>query len=241
MSLKTVAKRWLPAALRESAMRARARVRDPYVISSYSQEGEELILRRIFADRGTGFYVDVGAHHPRRFSNTCTFYRSGWRGINVEPNPEAMRAFMRERKRDINLQIGVAAEAGTLCYFTFDEPALNTFDATLMQWRVKNTPYRVTGEIEIPVERLDVILRRHLPAGQAIDFLSIDVEGLDLAVLQSNDWSTFRPRCILVEVLATSLEGVLDSDMVRFLTGQRYQLFSKLYNTIVFRERSEAP
>ncbi len=40
----------------------------------YSQEGEDILLRRIFGDQTTGFYVDVGAHHPKRFSNTCYFY-----------------------------------------------------------------------------------------------------------------------------------------------------------------------
>lgn len=40
---------------------------------SWSQEGEDLILRRIFENKNTGFYVDVGAHHPKRFSNTIFF------------------------------------------------------------------------------------------------------------------------------------------------------------------------
>ena len=47
-----------------------------YSIKSYSQEGEDMILRRIFENRNNGFYVDVGAHHPRRFSNTYYFYKN---------------------------------------------------------------------------------------------------------------------------------------------------------------------
>ena len=55
---------------------------------SYAQEGEDLILyRMIYGKIDKGFYVDVGAHHPKRFSNTYFFYRKGWRGINVEPMP----------------------------------------------------------------------------------------------------------------------------------------------------------
>ena len=51
---------------------------DSYALKSYSQEGEDMILKRIFENQTTGFYVDVGAHHPKRFSNTYYFYKKGW-------------------------------------------------------------------------------------------------------------------------------------------------------------------
>ena len=47
----------------------------PWIINSYSQEGEDLVLQRIFANYKSGFYVDVGAHHPKRFSNTFLFIK----------------------------------------------------------------------------------------------------------------------------------------------------------------------
>ena len=54
--------------LRSALARLRARVFNIYATKSYSQEGEDMILPRIFAGKGHGFYVDVGAHHPCRFS-----------------------------------------------------------------------------------------------------------------------------------------------------------------------------
>jgi len=60
----------------------------PTSLKSYSQEGEDLILLRIFEKKRIGFYVDVGSHHPFRFSNTYLFYRLGWRGINIDANQE---------------------------------------------------------------------------------------------------------------------------------------------------------
>ncbi len=212
----------------------RARIFDTYAVRTHSQEGEDLILRRIFDGQARGFYVDIGAHHPRRFSNTHQFYLRGWSGINIDPNPEAVRALARERKRDVNLQLGVAEQAQTLRYHMFDEPALNTFDEALARWRVHNTPYRLIGTREVAVQRLDSILRRHLPPGQAIDFMSVDVEGLDLDVLRSNDWESFRPRCVLAEALGTTLEEVMSSEVFAFMQANRYRLFSKLYNTLVF-------
>jgi hypothetical protein len=49
---------------------------ESWLAPSYSQEGEDLILRRIFNGQGAGFFVDVGAHHPKRYSNTYYFYNS---------------------------------------------------------------------------------------------------------------------------------------------------------------------
>jgi FkbM family methyltransferase len=172
-----------------------------------------------------------------RFSNTHLFYRHGWRGINIEPNPEATRAFRLFRPRDITLQIGVSESAGALTYFCFDDPALNTFDAQLADARQTSSRYRVEKTMVIAVERLDAILSRHLPAGLPIDFMSIDVEGFDLPVLRSNDWTRFRPRCVLAEALGLSLDEALDSEVVRFMQQQDYEPFAKSFNTLMFRDR----
>lgn len=214
---------------------------DVYAQKSYSQEGEDMILRRIFEARRVGFYVDVGAHHPRRFSNTHFFYRRGWRGINIEPNPHAVREFRAVRSRDINLELGVSLRPGSLRYHLFDEPALNTFDEKVVESRLAGTPYRIVGTVDVAVEPLGSILARHLPAGQEIDFLSIDVEGFDLAVLQSNDWTRFRPYCVLVEALGVPLQHVAESEVFRFMIALRYELIAKTFNTLFFMRRAGNP
>jgi len=142
-------------------------MRDPKMRPSlcYSQEGEDLILDRLLEHRAEGFYVDVGAHHPVRFSNTYLFYRRGWRGINIDAMPGSMRKFERVRPHDINIECGVADNTGRLTYYRFDEPALNTFDATEAQLKNK-PPYRLLDTLEVSVERLDSLLERHLPAGR---------------------------------------------------------------------------
>jgi len=227
----------VPAAVKSVLSRLRASVFDIYAVKSYSQEGEDMILRRMFENKRRGFYVDVGAHHPSRFSNTRFFYQRGWRGINIEPNPDAMRAFRSARSGDTNVHSGVSDRAELLTYHVFDEPALNTFDADIVKSRLANTPYRLLKKIDIPVERLDDILARCLPPGREIDFLSVDVEGLDIAVLRSNDWRRFRPKCVLVEVLGMSLEEILHSDVFLFMKNQGYELFAKTFSTLIFRER----
>jgi hypothetical protein len=99
----------------------------PWVNRSWSQEGEDMALRRVFEKEKIGFYVDVGAHHPKRFSNTYFFYRMGWNGINIDAMPGSMKEFDKYRGRDINLELGVAKQEGILNSYVFNEPALNTF------------------------------------------------------------------------------------------------------------------
>ena len=137
----------------------------PYVADSYAQEGEDMILIRLLEGQRSGFYVDVGAHHPFRFSNTFRFYLRGWRGINIDPNPEASRLFASKRRRDTNLQMGVSDLPGSLAYHRFDESALNTFDAELAAHRQANTAYRLVGIDSVEVRRLDAVLDEYLPAG----------------------------------------------------------------------------
>lgn len=213
-------------------------LRDPNAHPSYSQEGEDLLLQRILHGVDRGFYVDVGAHHPWRFSNTYLFYQRGWTGINVEPNPDAQSLFAAHRSRDTNINCGIAETAGSLNYYSFDEPALNTFDESIVRDRQANTGYKLLGSQRVPVQRLESVLREHVPRGRRIDFLTVDVEGLDLAVLRSNDWENFRPRVVLAEALGSTLEDVLPGDMCGYMRSLNYVVFAKTYNTLFFVERN---
>jgi FkbM family methyltransferase len=210
-------------------------MRDPNMQSNlcYGQDGEDLILNRLLAGQAQGFYVDVGAHHPVRFSNTYLFYQRGWCGINIDAEPGSMRPFRKYRGRDINVECGVAARPGKLPYYRFNEPALNTFDET--EANLKNRlPYRLVERLNVAVRRLDDLLVEYLPEGQAIDFLSIDVEGKDREVLESNDWDRFRPRFILAETLRTDMLNLASCPVVQLLTGKGYSPVAKAYNTTFF-------
>lgn len=200
---------------------------------AYSQDGEDLILDRLLGGQVAGTFVDVGAHHPVRFSNTYLFYRRGWRGINVDAQPGSMLPFRQLRPQDINVEVGVGSQTGSFPYFRFDEPALNTFDPAEAE-RKNVEPYHLVEVVDVPVLRLDQLLSEHLGPGKAVDFLSVDVEGRDLDVLRSNDWSRFRPRFILAETLRTDLLSLEECPTVAFLHEVGYRPVCKAYNTTFF-------
>jgi FkbM family methyltransferase len=208
---------------------------------AYSQDGEDMILRRLFEGRKTGFYVDVGAHHPFRFSNTCYFYRRGWTGINIDPNPDAIKAFHRDRPSDINVCVGISDTAGNLSFHFFNESALNTFDANLAAERAQLPEYRLLETRSVPVCRLEDLLSEYLPPDKQIDFLSIDVEGMDLLVLRSNDWSRFRPRILLVEAHERGISAIENDPTNVFTVAAGYRLIAKTLNTLIYEDGSRLP
>lgn len=134
-----------------------------YSTQSFSQEGEDLILKKIFERQKKGFYVDVGAHHPFRFSNTYLFYKKGWRGINLDAMPESMKLFKKYRPRDINLEIPIGESDRELTYHIFNEPALNTFDASRIQEILKNPEFTLIKKIQIQIKSLKDILAKISP------------------------------------------------------------------------------
>lgn len=171
---------------------------------SYSQSGEDLILNIFFRSRRNGFYVDVGANHPSRLNNTYFFYKRGWTGINIEPDPRNFHKLQRARKRDINLNIGIGKNNGKLTFYAMAPSGLSTFSKdTAASYR--NMGHKMKRERSIEIMPLSVVLEKH--CSRSIDFLSIDTEGFDKEVLSSNDWTKFRPKFIIIETLKYKKEG----------------------------------
>lgn len=173
---------------------------------SYSQGGEDLVISRLLGSEPTGLYIDVGAGDPDRFNNTKRFYLRGWHGINIEPNTRLYQKLVAARPRDINLNFGVAKEKGELTYYEIFPDTLSTFSKEEAGKR-KAEGYAVNKESKAKVDTLANILAEHLGENQ-IDFLSVDTEGFDLIVLQSNAWTKYRPKIICLESAVARAENI---------------------------------
>ena len=211
---------------------------DKYASISYAQEGEDVLLERFIGDKKEGFYIDIGAHHPHRFSNTFHFYKKGWKGLNIDAMPGSMEAFKAKRPRDINLEMGVSSEEGELLYYIFNEPALNTFSEEEAKKKDGFRNFKVIETKKIKTLPLAKILNEHLPENTEIDFMSIDVEGLDFMVIQSNDCHQYRPKYILIEDLQRRpiAQVIQDSTLYEYLNELDYSLVAKTFNTLFFKD-----
>lgn len=206
-----------------------------YGVRAYSSEGEDLILKRIFDKKQHGVYVDVGAHHPFRVSNTYLLYKQNWTGINIDPMPGSMLLFNKHRPKDVNLEIGVSVVKQQLTYFIFNEPALNTFSPEKVKEYTQAPQYRVIAEKKIDTWPLAEILDKYLATGVTIDFLNIDAEGLDMEVLRSNNWDKYRPEYVLVESTPFEVFEATGNELYQFMQLAGYSLFAKTYYTYFFK------
>jgi FkbM family methyltransferase len=210
------------------------------VKNSYSQSGEDLIIKYIFEALNVKkpYYMDIGAHHPFKFSNTALFYESGCQGINIEPDPNLFKLFKKYRKRDINLNIGVSDKPGELLFYVMSSQTMNTFSIQEAEDLVSNHGFTITKKIKVQVDTISNIVKNHLN-GKKLDLLSVDVEGMDLQILKSIEFTEFFPTVICVETISFSTKGlgIKDLSIKFFLESKGYMKYADTYiNTIFVRK-----
>jgi FkbM family methyltransferase len=163
---------------------------------SYAQQAEDVVLARVFAGQDTGRYVDIGAGDPLVASVTKHFYDLGWRGINIEPIPAKARELRAARPDDLTLDVAVGACPGTAkLHVVENEWGWSTLDDDLAGRYRDDHGWRVST-VEVELSTLAAVLDEH-PG--AVDFLKIDVEGAERAVIEGADWTRHRPRVLVVE------------------------------------------
>lgn len=165
----------------------------------------------LFKPHAPGFFVEVGANHPRRGSQTWHLERRGWRGVLVEPLPEHAARLRRDRTAAVFAVACSSPEnAGKVLPF-YAADALSGLDMKQM------APWAEPQEIKVPVRTLDSVLEE-AAAPQPIDFLSVDVEGHEVEVLRGFDFARWAPRLILLE------DHIATLNRHRFMTANGYRL-----------------
>jgi FkbM family methyltransferase len=159
----------------------------------------EAALKEQFFGDGQGYFVEVGANDPHALSQTWHLERRGWTGLLVEPQPQLAARLRQHRKAQVYAVAcaGPAAAGKTMTLHLAGihsslDPALN------ISTEVPD------GAIEVPIRTLDQILVE-AKAPAPLDFVSIDVEGLELDVLAGFDLARWQPRLMLIEDLAMNL------------------------------------
>ena len=192
---------------------------------SYAQDYEDLILYSIFENTPGGFYIDVGANHPIRYSVTKVFYELGWSGINIEPLPYHFDSLQRDQPRDVNLCLCAGSQAGETGLYEHDLMS-STIENTTQFW--KDTENYQFTERTVQVATLESICDQYCPNKQ-IHFLKIDVEESEEAVIRGANFHKHTPIVVVIE----SLSGETPSwEQLLIKTGYTY-----VYIDTIFRNR----
>ncbi|HQT92650.1 MAG TPA: FkbM family methyltransferase [Candidatus Kryptobacter bacterium] len=205
--------------------------------SIYSQTGEDhlihIALRSLKIDKPT--YIDIGAHHPTYTSNTYGFYQGGAHGVCVEPNPKLARLFRKKRPHDTVLETAVGPTSGITTLHIASHTGLSTISPAQVEFINEASKFSITKEIQVPVKTVMDILKEHFPVTPP-DFISMDIEGMDLAVLETFDFSICKPPVFCIETLAHDKDGRdwKVKEIEALMVSNGYFVFADTYLSTIF-------
>lgn len=209
---------------------------------SYSQSGEDAIVKFIFDQIGVNYptYLDIGAHHPFILSNTALLSLSGSTGVNIEPNPTLFKLFEKNRSKDVNINMGISEEEGELDYYSLSDPGLNTFSKKEAEEYVNEHGHKLLSVDKMKTITIANVLKEHCN-GIFPDFLSLDVEGLDLSLLKSIDYEGSTPTVICAETSTHSTKGHTEKiqSIIDFVCSKDYILYADTNINSIFVKRDK--
>lgn len=200
---------------------------------SFSQFGEDLVIaEHLLGLRRArkGIYVDAGCFDPFRYSNTRLLYLLGWRGINIDASPESIRRFAQHRPGDDNVCAALARDEQ-------ENEFLHTSSGAGSRLAVGANPLpatlSVSARVSVKTCSLSSVLSASPLGKEAVDFLDIDCEGADLAVLQGFPLAEKRPVIICIESHLPDEAA----EVAEYLACRNYAEIARRGPSLVFRDR----
>jgi len=195
---------------------------------SYSQCGEDLIvdflLTWILGIKNPS-YLDIGAHHPYSLNNTYLFYKRGLTGVNIEPDPKLFSYLAKMRPKDVNINKGVGSNTKNEIadFYIMSSRALNTFSKEEAERISKSATIKIDEIKQIELVNINDILAKYY-SDKLLDFLTIDVEGLDLQILKSIDFGKYKPNVICVETIQFNEANIIkkQQSIIDFVIANGY-------------------
>lgn len=222
--------------------KARKNLKNAY-LKSFSQCGEDLIINFIFTNmfkQESINYLDIGAHHSTWLSNTKFFYEQNGNGVLIEPDPILFEEINKNRPKDICINCGIGFENKSIAdFFIMEPPTLNTFSKEEAHNLEKNNGFKIKNVIKVKLININEILNKYFLNG--LDFLSLDVEGLDFNILKSLDYKNIRPKVICVETLNFDTDRKKqhkEENIIEFLKEQNYFVFADTFINTIFVDKN---
>lgn len=212
----------------------------------FGQYAEDTLLRKFFpSNTSSGVFLDIGAYHPFKHSNSAFFWLRGWKCVNVDANPVSIKLFNRYRPTDSNIWAAMVTQEEL-------KKGLEKIDFFIPRGRSGKIDVSGTGSVE-PVEETDKkdLIRISVPTKSInqivsdcglteIDILSIDAEGSDEKLIKDLDFSRNTPRMIVIEDFSDSFEKLLSSGITVFLADKGYKLVGRAGWSSIFSYKGQS-
>lgn len=194
----------------------------------YSQWGEDLFIANFFKDNNKGTYLDIGCFHPYMYSNTCLLYKKGWKGINVDINQTSIDLFNICRQNDINLCTAINENKKEFKVY-YDDPfsPINTLDENFYK-NLKDKYFKDKKVFSIKSKTINEIIEiGNNP--KEIDFINIDVEGLDYDILKQIDLKKLKVKLISIETHnVDGSEAKNFSSISNYLSKYNFSMYKRI-------------
>ena len=209
---------------------------------SYSLFQEDLFIQNYFKNKSKGFYIDVGCYHPLDGNNTNLLHKKGWNGINLDINFYSIELFNFLRKKDVNIHSGISRKKDELTmYYRKEINMLNTLDEKIAKIHFRNG----FKKKNVQVNTLNFFISRYFKKLKKIDFLNIDVEGVELNVLKSLNFKQYKPQLICVEIhnsknmYDTNYDYLKSNDIYKYLINKKYKIIWKKKYSFIFEKKND--
>ncbi len=210
--------------------------------NSYSQTGEDTIIDYVFREiikEPIKYYFDIGANFPEKLSNTYYFYKKyNAKGVCIEANPDLAKDFILKRERDTVLNVGLVSNemvknGCNLEFYILDGDGLSSFEKANVDKYIEAGNAKLLDVIKIPTITINELFDKYYNNG--VDFVNMDIEGLELSILKDLDFDIYRPKVFCIETIVNDGKGNFSKDkrVEEFLVTKGYKVIADtVVNTI---------
>lgn len=202
-------------------------------LTSHSIDGTDLITAELLRDVNEGFYVDIGANHPKKNSNTYYLYKQGWSGVAVDGNQYFEGLWHEHRPLDKFLTSLVSGEIKEVDFRIFPDDTMSSMNSEQIKLYEGRFNEKIINVIPATTTTLANLKQEYFQEKE-VHLLSVDIEGEDLNCLIGANFESWKPGVVVVEIKHLSLYDVGSSDIVKFLTSHGYRFISKTPLNAIF-------
>ncbi|VVO29657.1 hypothetical protein PS712_04909 [Pseudomonas fluorescens] len=204
---------------------------------SYAQNFEDVMLWRALSGVSKGFYIDIGAQDPIHDSVSLAFYEHDWRGVHVEPTEQYSSKLRAARPDEVIEQVAIGSGVESLEFYEFTDTGLSTSDDAIARMHL-DSGYQAIHRV-VPVMSLDTLLEKYRE--RTINWMKIDVEGLEKNVIESWVESPIRPWILVIESTLPMSQEQTHGDWENLILakGYRFAYFDGLNRFYVHEAHSE--